>query len=306
MSMIKGLRVGNTINVSQDIRFTGQAQSRYPSPWSKSWFVDGVNGVDTNSGTSPTDAVKTIQAAVTLAGRGDTIYIRPQTYTLGTGFARYTEDVTVTLLKNDLSIIGVTNALNPEFGVRWKHVATHLTVDAPGLHLENIGFFGEGATHIIDLTQDLNVSKAGSNGFSAYNCAFKGSDVLINAGDGARIQNCYFHAMYDGSVVGGIKAVGSAAPIRRLQIRDCSFMAGNGTTAATAYIEIAGVASEVVIDGCRFELIPTSAKYILATASTGILSNCFFADADIHRTNDLTLDNIVMVGCWDGSGALIA
>jgi hypothetical protein len=112
--------------------------------------------------------------------------------------------------------------------------------------------------------------------------------------------------MYDGSVVGGIKAVGSAAPVRRLQIRDCTFMCGNGTTPATAYIEIAGVASEVVIDGCRFSLIPTSAKYILATSSTGILSNCYFADADIHRTNDLTLDGIVLVGCWDGSGALIA
>jgi hypothetical protein len=233
MPVLKGIRQNGFIQVNEPLRFMKSVQNRYASPWGKTWFVDGVSGATTNDGQTPENAVKTIQAAVTLAGRGDVIFVRPQTYTLGTGFARYTEDVIVPLLTNDLSIIGVTNTISPEFGVRWKHVITPLTVNAPGLHLENIGFFCEGATKAIDLANDGNVSKVGSCGFTMYNCAIKGERVYITGGDGVRIKNCYFHAVYDGSVTGGITAVGSTYPVRRLTIEDCIFAGGNGVAAAT-------------------------------------------------------------------------
>ena len=305
MPLLKGPRNNGRIEIADAVLFKSAVQ--FSQFWGYTYFVDGVNGVDTNDGLTPGTPKKTIQAAVTVAGRGDTIYIRPQTYTLGTGFARYTEDVIVPLATNDLSIIGVTRTINPEFGVRWKHVVTPLTVNAPGLHLENIGFFCEGATKAIDLANDGNVTKVGSCGFTMYNCAIKGERVYITGGDGVRIKNCYFHAVYDGSVSGGITAVGSTYPVRRLTIEDCTFAGGNGTAAATRFITLTGATiTEALIARCNFAAIPTDAKYIVATTTVGHVMGCHFADADVHVTNDLTLGGMTQEGNYDASGALIA
>lgn len=307
MSIIKGHRNGAFLDVATDVRFMGQLQSRYANPWAKSWFVDGADGVDTNSGTNPSDAYKTIQKAVTAAGRGDVIYIRPQKYTLGTGFNRYTEDVIVPASTWDLSIIGVTNTLNPEFGVRWKHVATPLTVLAAGCHLENIGFFCEGATYAINLSNDLNVTYSGTNGFSMYNCAVKGARVLINGGDGARIYNTYFQAVYDGSVTGGITALGTTNPLRRLSIKDCVFFGGNGTAAATQFITLTGATvTETLIKGCDFGAVPQDGKYLVNTSVTGgLITQCNFGKANASITADMTLDTMIQVGNYDGTGSLV-
>ena len=134
--------------------------SLWASPWSKVLFVDGENGSDGVDGRKPTAALKTIQKAVDLATRGDVIYIRPQHYTIGTGFSRYTESVTTTIggaggssgvhmTNSDISIIGCANTINPEYGVRWSWVTAagyNLINPAPALHLENIGFYSEGTT----------------------------------------------------------------------------------------------------------------------------------------------------------------
>lgn len=45
------------------------------------WFVDGVGGVDTNSGTRPEDAFLTIGAAISACAAGDAIAIKAATYT---------------------------------------------------------------------------------------------------------------------------------------------------------------------------------------------------------------------------------
>lgn len=297
------------LEYNDPIRFMGPVQ--FSNPWRKPLFVDAVSGADGASGFSPAAAKKTIQAGVTAGARGDAIYIRPQLYTLGTGFARYTEDVIVPLLTNDLSIIGVTNTLNPEFGVRWKPSGntTPLTVNAPGLHLENIGFFSEVAYRMIKLENDGNATKVGSCGFTMFNCAVKGNTIQIDSGDGVRLRKVYFHAMYDGSLTGGIIGVttgGSA--LRRLTIEDCFFFGGNGVAAATAFITLTGgTITETAITRCNFGAVPQSGKYILNTNVTGgILSNSFFGKAALSRTADLTLSGMIMAGCFDGSGAFVA
>jgi hypothetical protein len=119
--------------------------ARFSSPWATHYFVDGISGNDGNDGTSPTSAFKTIQKAVNSASGQDVIYVRGQKYTVGTGYARYTEDVSIsmaysgtTVTNSNMSIIGVgSNTSNADYcGVRWKHAsATNLTNDAPGLHL---------------------------------------------------------------------------------------------------------------------------------------------------------------------------
>ena len=307
MPFIHGSKVNGRIQVKDDVFFLGSVAGKYVSPWGEARLVDGVDGLDANDGQTPTSSKKTIAAAVAASSRGGVIYIRPKTYTLGTGFARYEEDVIIPLAANDLSIIGVTRTLNADMGgVRWKPTGntTPLTVYAPGVHLENIGFFSEVAYSLIKLENDGNVSKVGSVGFTMYNCAIKGNVVHIDSGDGVRFVNCYFHAMYDGSLTGGIVGVTTGGTaLRRLSIKDCMFFGGNGVAPATAYITLTGgTITETEIYACRFGIIPASAKYIVNTNVTGgILANCHFAKADVHVTSDLTLSGMVLSGCTDSS-----
>lgn len=289
----------------------------WASPWSKVYFVDGEDGLDGYDGLKPTQAKKTIQAAVTLATRGDVIYVRPQQYTGGTGFSRYTEEVTVTAgasagsaahFENaDISIIGCVNTPNPEYGVRWKHATDTtgycLINHAPALHLENLGFYAEGAANAVRLLNNgATTTQRGSDGTTFYNCVVKAGRVITqDGGDGLTFKNCIFHAAPAGGATGGITFTCSANPGRRLRILDCIFQEGNGAAPATEYINIAGVASEVLIRNCHFGLIPTSAKYILVTSSTGDLSGCHFAKADLHVTSDITLGGLINAGNFDGA-----
>jgi hypothetical protein len=284
------------------------------------YFVDGESGKSTNDGLRPTSALSTIQAAVTKATRGDVIYVRPQQYTGGTGFSRYTEEVTVTAgasagsaahFENaDISIIGCVNTPNPEYGVRWKHLTDTtgycLINKAPALHLENIGFYAEGAAGAVSLLNNgTTTTQRGSDGTTFYNCVVKAGRVItMSGGDGLTFKNCYFHAAPAGGATGGITFSCSANPGRRLRILDCQFVEGNGAASATEYINIAGVASEVLIHRCQFGLIPTSAKFILVTSSTGMVSECHFQSADVDLTDSLTLGGLVLVGAYDATMAV--
>jgi hypothetical protein len=294
----------------------------FASPWSTVRFVDGEDGNDNNSGLKPVEALKTIQAAVTASTRGDVIYVRPLQYTGGTGFSRYTEEVTVTAgasagsaahFENaNISIIGTVNTPNPEYGVRWKHLTDTsgycLINKAPALHLENLGFYAEGAAGAVRLLcNGATTTQRGSDGTTFTNCVVKAGRVITaDGGDGLTFRNVYFHAAPAGGATGGITFTCSANPGRRLKILDCQFIEGNGAASATEYINIAGVASEVLIYKCHFGLIPTSGKFILATSTTGDLSMCSFAKADVHITNDLTLSSLTLVGNADGTANPVA
>lgn len=322
MSLLKGQKSGGYLRVNQDVLFLKNLVSRYCSPWSASWFVDGENGADTNSGQVPTDPLLTVQAAVTKAGRGDSIFVRPEHYTIGTGFSRYEEDVSVVLggagglaahaTKADISLIGVTNSLNPEFGPRIKFATTQcLLVDAPSFHVENMGFFAESATYAIYLRNNgATYTQRGTDGFTMYNCIVKGSGLYAaSGGDGAVISRTRFHTMYDGTSggIGHINISCSANPGNRFKIEDCEFYGGNVTTTpVSTYITVAPPMNQLQILRCYFGLIPTSAKYVVLTGCQGIMSGCFFGDADVHLTNDLTLGSVLNAGNWDASGALIA
>lgn len=271
---------------------------RFSSPWNTHIFVDYDNGSDSNDGQSPDGAKKTIQGAVTAATAGDVIYVRPRPYTLGTGFARYTEDVVVTLggvggsgvtaTNANMSIIGITQrgaAATDFLGVRWKFAtATPLTVDAPCLHVENIGFFVEDATYAINLRcNGATRTQEGTTGFSIYNCAIKGDGKLYaNGGNEISIVGCRFQAKYDGTT-GGINLVGSANQCARTIIKNCEFIGGNAFNMATAPITTAAPQYDLFIRDCYFS-VDTDTVYmnIAGTTNTGLVANCYFASADIN------------------------
>lgn len=274
------------------------------SPWSTVFFVDGTNGVDTLDGKSPTKAKKTIQAAVTAAGRGDVIYVRPQAYVVGTGFTRYEEDVTTVLAQSDLSIIGTVNTRNPEFGTRWKFATTQcLNNIAPALHLENIGFFTEDATYGVLLTNNgATNTQRGSDGTTLYNCVFKGQGLyVLSGGTGLTVDNCRFTAKYTGTV-SQINFSCSANPGRQLRIRGCEWTDGNGTTSSGPSIVIAGSSTENIIRDCYFGQDPTGGIYINITGTnTGSIANCHFACADVN-TGRIVEGGLIGTGIYDGGG----
>lgn len=288
---------------------------RFSSPWDTHWFVDATNGVDTHDGKTPGTAKATIQAAVTAASGGDVIYIRPQTFDDDYGFNRYTEDVTVTsgissgtFGNANMSIIGVSGpgATGDFLGVRWRHnSATNLTNDAPALHVENIGFFSEGATYGVHLVHDgATGTKQGSQGTSFYNCAFKGKGIyVLSGGDGLTIDRCRFQCSYTG-VVAQLNYSASANTGRRLTVRNCEWLDGNATAPNGPCITIAPPLSEFIIRDCYFPQIPTGNVYIAtAGANYGLIANCYFNHDDLDTDADITLGTgVKVVGCYDQAG----
>ena len=298
-----------------DTPFITSGGARFSSPWATHYFVDGDNGNDGNTGKEPSKAFKTIQRAVTISTGGDVIYIKPKTYTLGTGFARYTEDVViaqsgagngVTDKNANKSLIGVTQRNVPTdfLGVRWKFASTtNLNIESPCTHVENIGFFTEGATYGIYLECDGAPRTKTNDGSSIYNCAIKGEGKIYSDGSNElEIIHCRFQAKYDGTV-GGINLVGSANAIARPIIRDCEFIGGNANNMSDACIIGAAPWYDAVIRDCYFNAETDTNVYIniAGSTSTGTISNCHFSCADVS-SGRIVEGGLICTGIYDGGG----
>lgn len=287
---------------------------RFASPWATHYFVDAVGGSD-GDGKSPEQAFTTIQAAINAMSGQDIAYIRPQAFHDDRGFNRYTEDVTITggvasniFANANMSLIGVSGpgAIGDFVGVRWKHAsAVNLTNEAPALHIENIGFFSEGATYGVLLSHDgATQTKQGSQGTSFYNCHFKGKGAyILSGGDGTTFIGCRFQCAYDGTVA-QLNYSASANPGRRLTVRNCDWLDGNATAPSGPCITIAAPLTEFLITGCNFPQLPTGSVYIAtAGANYGLISNCFFNEDDLDTDAEITLGTgVVAVACWDKAG----
>jgi len=279
------------------VPIVGVAQ-RFSNPWSTHWFVDGDNGNDGNDGKTPTTALKTIQRAVTLATGGDIIYINPKSYTMGAGFARYTEDVDitntctgsgVTEANAGISIIGVTplGVASDFMGPRWKHATTHcLHSKAAATHVENIGFFCEGATYGVQFQSDgATYTMSGGQGSSLYNCAIKGEGgVFANSSDSLQIINCQFQAKWDGDVSAFILTLDGTNACRRPVIRGCHFIGGNGTSMNAAPIIITGKVEDGLIADNYFHTGTTVQINIVTGSSSGLITRNMFAEDQLSTT----------------------
>lgn len=289
--------------------------NRFASPWATHYFVDGTNGSDDNNGKTPDEAFATIQKAVTTSTGGDVIYIRPKVYTMGTGFARYTEDVTIantgassaaTAPLANKSLIGVTQrgVAGDFLGVRWKYATnTNLNVEAPGTHLENIGFFAEGATYGIYFEGDgATYTKAGHTGSSMYNCSVKGEGgVFANGSDSLQIVKCQFQAKYDGNACGVIITLDGTNVCRRPVLRGCHFLGGNGTAMDSAPIIWTGKVENGLIADNYFDLGTTVQINIATSGSSGLIVNNYFAEANLSTTF-IVQNGMVCVANYDVTG----
>jgi len=276
---------------------------RFSSPWATHYFVDAIDGSAGNGGKRADDAMKTIQQAVNLASYGDVIYIRPQKYTLGTGFARYTEDITITqggtagsgetATNANMSIIGVTQRQYPSdmVGVRTKYAtAAHggWNIEAPGTHIEGIGIFAEDATtYAVYFESDGATRSKGFDGCSMYKVMVKGKQVRFNGGGGdMSIVNCKFQCKHDGTGTPHLQLTGSAGAVNRLSIISCDFIGGNANNYATSVIVGAAPVTSFVMRDCHFSQAPDSGAYIsfAGTTNSGVISNCFFGSEGLAAT----------------------
>ena len=290
---------------------------RHTNPWGTHYFVDATNGADRNDGKTPTTAKATIQDAVddstadTLS-RGDVIYINPQIYHTTQGFTRYTEDVTITagatgtdMTNLNMSLIGVSGGGTGDFlGVRWTQAtATALTNNAPALHLENIGWFSEGATYGVNLVRSGDTAH-GTQGTSLYNCAFKGKGLYATGGgDGLTLDRCRFQCAYDGTVA-QLNYDCSSNPGRRFTVRNCEWLDGNGVVSSAQMIDVSAPCTEILIRDCFFPQAPTGSVYIdLAGANEGVIANCYFGTANLDTDAHILQGTAtIVVACYDVGG----
>ena len=276
---------------------------RFSSPWATHYFVDAQNGSAGNDGKSPGRAMATIQQAVDLATAGDVIYIRAQTYKLGTGFNRYTEDITIAQggaggsgvveSSANRTIIGVTQRQYPSdmLGVRTKYsTAAHggWNIESPGTHIEGIGHFAEDATTSAMHFESNGATRTkGWDGCSMYNVMVKGKEVRFTGGSGdMSIVNCKFQCKYDGAGTPLLNLVGSAGAVNRMSIIGCDFIGGNANNYATSVITGAPPITSFVMRDCHFSQAPDSGAYIniSGTTSSGIISDCFFGSEGLAST----------------------
>jgi hypothetical protein len=298
---------------------------RFSSPWATHYFVDATDGSDLQNGLTPSDAFATIQQAVDTASGGDVIYINPQVYTLGTGFARYTEDITIsqasttgtgTETNANLSIIGITQRKYPSdmLGVRTKYSsAAHggWNIECPNTHIENIGVFAEDATTYAMFFESNGATRTkGFDGCSMYNVMVKGKEVRFSGGGSdMQIVNCKFQCKYDGTGTPHLNLIGSAGSVNRLSVVSCDFIGGNANNYSTSVITGAAPVTSFVMKDCHFSQAPDTGAYIsfAGTTNSGVVTNCYFGSEGLAAT-DTTLTSgssgIHCGGVFDENGAV--
>lgn len=157
--------------------FTGAMYEH--SPFGKVWYVDGTNGSDGNSGESPDEALASIGQAITnaVADRGDTVIIRPGTYTITSALspkARMTFRA------------AVVNPQNPTVSIR-GNIANLVTVNVDDTRWVGLEFRSTGTT-VADIV--IVANSAAINGLTFEDCVFHGADQgAVNGACGIGLTN---------------------------------------------------------------------------------------------------------------------
>lgn len=266
------------------------------------WYVDGTNGLNTNSGKAPRNAFKTIQKAVTAAAAFDTIYVVPKAIAAGdTDPNSYAETIIIPVATCGLKIIGLggspAQGQQPQIKIGAGSTAM-LTIRAPGCLIKGLTFNGGSSTGGGILLDD-DASTKTAFGTVIEDCYFKncqgaaaaatGGAIMWASTGGAwqvRIQQCRFYE----NRCGIMKLGSSVSKPKEVVIKDCEFASSANTVVdGDIYFGVAtgagaGVIS-ITVDNCNFATVdvpayassPDAAVYMDLTGSSGIVSNCKFA-----------------------------
>ena len=255
------------------------------------WFVDGTNGLSTNTGKGWSDALDTIQAAVTLAGPGDTIYITAKDLTDFTGDpTSYAETIIIPAATSNLSLIGVSRGRTqgglPQIKIGAGATAL-LTIRAPGCLIANLGFNGVSSTGGGILLDD-DYSAKSAFGTSIIGCHFKncvGSTANNAATGGAIMWSAEGNAwqVYIGGNrfyknVGDIVLLGTSNTVPQdVVIENNIFSGPAANTDCNIYVPASGI-NGLIIKNNVFSELPalggTNDQFvILGTGCVGVFSD---------------------------------
>lgn len=254
------------------------------------WFVDGTNGASANDGKSWAKALDTIQAAVTLAGPGDVIYITAKDLTDFTGDpTSYAETIIIPAATSNLSLIGVSRGRTqgglPQIKPGAGAVAA-ITVRAPGCLIANIGINGYGSTGGGILLDDDYAAKA-AFGTSIIGCHFKeckchatngtlgGAIYTTTAGNCWQVRiagNRFYKCLADIVMRGTTNTVP-----QDWVIEDNVFSGPAGSVDVNIYTAADGI-NGLIIRNNDFQCLPaigsaTNARCVRLTGSVGILAH---------------------------------
>jgi hypothetical protein len=308
---------------SNNLPFT-PANGRY-------WFVDGTSGVgsDGNSGKKPSDALATIQQAVTNAVAGDVVVVFPKKITDFTGDpTSYAETVIIPAGKPHLSIVGVSHGLTqgglPQ--IRKNSGSTALiTVRSPGCLISNLGLNGAGSTGGGILLDDDNSTKA-AFGTTITGCHFKnckghatdgrlGGGIMWSAQGNAwqvRIKGNHFYKN-----VADIVLLGTANTVPQdVLIEDNLFSGPAASVDVNLYLGAGSGMNGVVVNRNVFLALPaigsgSVARYLDMTGCTGMITNCVFGCLENATATELTFTTagtggkipatVFVANCWGQS-----
>lgn len=269
------------INESGEVQFGALSRVTLPNAGNGTdYFVDPT-GDDNNSGTSWSQPLATVQAAVNkcTSGAGDRIYVKPGTYE---------EEVSVSE-KDYVSIIGV--ALNgygrPDI---ISAAGVVLTVNlSQGFVAKNIRFANDGF--------DADVARVEGNGFVFEDCVFDGEATM---GATKALLRLWCDAADDGYTA-------SEGRISRCLFRNSP---GYGIAADVQHATVGVGPTHNVVEDCRF-LANTAEDIIALETAAGtysmqdwLVARCYFMSKnkathiDISTNNGATNTGNVFAGCY--------
>lgn len=267
-------------------------------------FVDGTQGGDEKNGSSPKEAVATVEKAITLAGPYDVIYITEKSFS-GTDPTTYigaTANHTIPVANLGMAIVGVSHAgmlgypMTPYLMGLAATETPIFTVNAPLVAIENLHFSGNWANAN---TTTAGIYAPNSTGFttqvpqalSVYNCSFEDLEGAAPTqgttapGGGISIQGTWYtvvnHCRFRNCVV-GIQVISAASTTVATTLEHCIFFADAATDVNADIIYYCQGTSDLLINDMYFaHKLPayasgSAARYIQVAAGTqGLITNCY-------------------------------
>lgn len=164
------------------------------------WFVDG-SATSNGTGTTPDGASTSISAAITVASKDATIYVKPRT-TTASAQTYYADNLTIPITKPNMAIVGCGNTTGASSGVQLKPstVTDHLiTVNGAGATFENMRLTLTGGTADVDKCIINAVRDTGTTRVVA--------DLTVRY---CRLENDKSHPSYSGTNAVAAIGLGSA------------------------------------------------------------------------------------------------
>jgi len=243
------------------IAVAGGSTANVPQFIGTVYYVDGSQSDDSGDGLSPTNAKKTIGAAITAASAGDAITIKAGTYA------------------EDVVIDKASMQLWPESGVILAGTGTCLTISGAYCRVGRLGDI----IHVTPAADQIGVSITGA-GACLYRLNVVGSAAATGFDiDGAGVEMHYCRAS-------GIKAGGKAFDIGAPQPKLYNCSTTGATTSYGFYMGGATLSKGLLVD-CTSAGNEASGFYLDANVSEVTVLNCSSGASD-GRWGDVNNANV--------------